>query len=194
MTDLVTAFGLVALAELGDKSQLLAVALATRYRAWQVLVGVAVAATAVLGAAAMLGGVLGGALPERGLTIGAGGLFLGFAVWAWREEDGVADEDRARDAVDGTGTRRSALMTVTAAFVFAELGDKTMLATAALAATRGVLPVWLGAATGMALAASLGIAVGHLLGRHLPPGRLRQLSAVAFAVFGALLLADGVTG
>lgn len=192
MTDLATAFGLVALAELGDKTQLLALALATRYRAWQVLVGITVAATVVLGAASLLGGAVGGALPHRWLAVGGGVLFLGFAAWTWRE--GSHDEDLDADRTVTARSVGSALVTVTVAFTVAELGDKTMLAAAALAATRGTVPVWLGAAAGMTAAAALGLVVGRLLGRRLPAGRLRQLSAVAFALFGVALLLEGVAG
>ncbi|MEX1178933.1 MAG: TMEM165/GDT1 family protein [Nitriliruptor sp.] len=185
MTDLLAAFGLVALAELGDKSQLLALSFATRYRWWQVLIGVAVAALVLLGLAAGFGGVLGDALPARAIAIGGGLLFLGFAVWTLLD----ADEDEDDGAALGRAGR-SAIVTIVAAFTVAELGDKTMIATAALASTRPPIAVWLGGAAGMTLASGAAIAVGRLLHRRLPARRLRLLAAAAFGVFGVLLLLD----
>lgn len=191
MTDLLTAFGLVALAELGDKTQLLALSFATRYRWWQVLTGVAVAATLLLGLAAAFGGVLGSALPERGIAIAGGLIFLGFAVWTFRDVDEPDDEGVATVP---ERSRRSVMVTVIAAFLVAELGDKSMLGTAALASTRDPVAVWLGAAGGMVAASALAVAVGVVLHRRLPAHRLQQASAVAFAVVGVLLLAEGIQG
>jgi Ca2+/H+ antiporter, TMEM165/GDT1 family len=187
VTDLVTAFGLIALAELGDKSQLLALSFAARYRWWQVLVGVAVAATSLLGVAAALGGALGAALPERTIAIVGGLLFLGFAVWtlAVDEPDHEPEEGRSH---------RSVLATVVAAFILAELGDKTMIGTAALSSTRGSVAVWLGASLGMTVASGAAILVGRVLHRQLPAHRLHQLSGLAFAAFGVLLLVEGIRG
>ncbi|WP_052664266.1 TMEM165/GDT1 family protein [Nitriliruptor alkaliphilus] len=188
MTDLLTAFGLIALAELGDKSQLLALTFATRYRWWQVLTGVGVAALALLGLSAALGGALGAALPQRAIATGGGLLFLAFAAWTAFDAD---DE-----VVDGADRRsgRSVIVTVVVAFIVAELGDKTMIGTAALASARDPIAVWLGAAAGMTVASGAAIAVGRLLHRRLPADRLRLVSAVAFAVFGMLLLVEGLRG
>lgn len=190
MTDLFTAFGLMALAELGDKSQLLALTFATRYRWWQVLTGVAVAALVLLGLSAALGGALGAALPERAIAIGGGLLFLAFAAWTAFDDDDDDDED---DGDDGR-SRRSVIVTVVVAFIVAELGDKTMIGTAALASARDPIAVWLGAAAGMTVASGAAIAIGTLLHRRLPADRLRLASAVAFALFGVLLLVEGIRG
>jgi putative Ca2+/H+ antiporter (TMEM165/GDT1 family) len=185
VTDLVTAFGLIALAELGDKSQLLALTFATRYRWWQVLVGIVVAEALLLGTAAGLGGLLGTALPERAIAAVSGVVFLGFAVWTFSGDDGD-DGDELLERP--TPSRRSVLVTVVLAFIVAELGDKTMLASAALASTRSPVAVWIGGVAGVTVASGAAIVVGSLLGRRLPAHRLRLVSAVAFAVFGVLLL------
>jgi putative Ca2+/H+ antiporter (TMEM165/GDT1 family) len=191
VTDLVTAFGLIALAELGDKSQLLALTFATRYRWWQVLIGIVVAEALLLGTAAGLGGLLGTALPERAIAAAGGVIFLAFAVWTLRDDaDADAEELIERPARSGG----SVLVTVVLAFIVAELGDKTMLASAALASTRSPVAVWIGGVAGVTVASGAAIVVGTLLGRRLPAHRLRQLSAVAFAVFGGLLLLEAATG
>ncbi len=187
-----TAFGLIALAELGDKSQLLALSFATRYRWWQVLVGVAVAATVLLGLAALVGGVLGTALPTRAIAGVGGVLFLGFAVWTWRDDDDDDDDDDAGIDASDARARRSVVATIVVAMIVAELGDKTMLGTAALASTRSPLMIWLGSAAGMTAASGVAIAVGRLLHRRLPADLLRRLSAIAFALFGILLLIEAI--
>jgi Ca2+/H+ antiporter, TMEM165/GDT1 family len=194
VADLLTAFGLIALAELGDKSQLLALSFATRYRWWQVLIGVAVAATVLGGVAALLGGVLGDALPERAIAAGGGVLFLAFAVWTVRGDDG--DDEFGGDAAP-TGERRrvlAATATVVGAFLVAELGDKTMLATAALASTRDPIAVWVGSAAGMTAASGVAIVIGSLLHRRLPADRIRLVSAAAFGSLGLLLLLEAWRG
>jgi Ca2+/H+ antiporter, TMEM165/GDT1 family len=182
--DALAAFGLVFLAELGDKSMLLAIALAARYRPWPVLGGISVAAFLMLGVATLVGTALGVALPERALAIGGGLLFVGFGLWTLRTED--ADEE-----VDDLPTG-SVLLGVTVAFLIAELGDKTMLATAALASTREALPTWLGAGAGMTVASGIAIGVTGLLGSRLPRRAVHLAAAFAFLAFGMLLLLGGI--
>src|SRR3546814_3380640 len=125
MGDVLASFAVVFLAELGDKTQLVALTLAGRYSALKVL--------AVLGAALLLlqtlsvtaGALISEVVPDRAIAVGAGVLFLGFAVWTWRTRD--EDED------DDGGAGRAGLLSVAVAFFLAELGDKTMLTTAGLA-------------------------------------------------------------
>lgn len=187
MADLLAAFGLVFLAELGDKSMLLAVAFALRYRPWPVLGGIAIAAFVMLGLATAVGAALGAALPERAVTIGAGLLFLGFGIWTLLGHDDDDDE--------GEGLRStSVLLGVTAAFLVAEFGDKTMLATLALAGGQAPVPTWLGAGAGMTAASGIAIAVAVLAGRRLPERLLHLLAAGAFLLFGVLLLVAGIRG
>ncbi len=187
MEALLASFGLVFLAELGDKTMLLALGFATRYRPWPVLAGIAIAAFAVLGLSTLVGAALGAALPERVLAIGGGLLFLGFGVWTlWPE-----DEER----MDGAEVRgASVLLGVTVAFVLAEFGDKTMLATVALASTQAAVPTWLGAGLGMTAASGLAILVGAVLGARLPERAVRIVAGIAFLAFGVWFLVDGLTG
>jgi Ca2+/H+ antiporter, TMEM165/GDT1 family len=188
VSDLLTAFGLIGLAELGDKSQLLALSFATRHRWWQVLIGVGLAAATLLGVATLLGTAVGGALPDRAIAFGGGVLFLGFAAWTWFASDDDGHEDGP------ARSRRSVILAITAAFIVAELGDKTMLGTATLATTRDAWATWIGATAGMTAVSGLAIGVGQLLHRRLPTERLRVLSTVAFAVFGVLLVVEGFRG
>ncbi|MGH8777038.1 MAG: TMEM165/GDT1 family protein [Jiangellaceae bacterium] len=189
MADLVTAtllsFGVVFLAELGDKSQLMALTFATRYRPVLVLAGIA-AATAVINAVSVgVGHGLGLALPTRLISLGAGLLFLGFAVWTLREHP----QDDDVPVRSGTG---SVVLTVGSAFLLAELGDKTMLATITLASQNGWAGTWLGATLGMLAAAALAIVVGRHLGKRMPEHIVRYAAAALFAVFGVWLLVDAL--
>jgi putative Ca2+/H+ antiporter (TMEM165/GDT1 family) len=187
MADLLTAFGLVFLAELGDKSMLLAVAFALRYRPLPVLGGIAIAAFTMLGLSTLVGAALGAALPERAVTIGAGLLFLGFGIWTLLGED---DDDHEGEGLRST----SVLFGVTAAFLVAEFGDKTMLATLALAGGQAPVPTWLGAGAGMTAASGIAIALAVLAGAKLPERVLHLLAAGAFLLFGVLLLVSGLAG
>ncbi len=186
MDALLSAFGLAFLAELGDKSMLLAIALAARYRAGPVLGGIAIAAVVMLGAATLIGAALGAALPHRALAIGGGLLFLGFGIWTLRGDD---EDEHAADLRHG-----SVLLGVTIAFLVAEFGDKTMLATVTLASTQAALPTWAGAAVGMTLASGLAVVLASALGSRLPDRLVRLLAAGAFLLFGVLLLIDGIRG
>lgn len=184
MESLLTAFGLVFLAELGDKSMLLAVALAARYRPWPVLGGIAIAAFTMLGASALVGAALGAALPERPLAIGGGLVFIAFGLWTLRDDD---DDDQEGELRSG-----SVLLGVTLAFLVAEFGDKTMLATVTLASTQQVVPTWLGAGAGMTAASGIAIGLTTLVGARLPEHLVRYAAAVAFLIFGVLLVVAGV--
>ena len=187
MGDVLAAFVVVFLAELGDKTQLVALTLAGRYPAAKVLtvLGAAIAVLQTLSVTA--GALISRAVPDRAIATGAGLLFLGFAVWTWRSADD-ADDDGA-DAAGSAG-----LVSVAVAFFLAELGDKTMLTTAGLAADRGAVPVWIGSFAAMLAATALAILAGKALMRRVAPRTLRRIGAVAFAVVGAVTLAGAAAG
>ena len=181
-------FGLVFLAELGDKSMVLAIAFAARYRPWPVLGGIAIAAFTMLGLSTLLGAALGAALPERAVAIGGGLIFLGFGIWTLLDDDDDDDDDE-----EAGGLRSSSvLLGVTLAFLIAEFGDKTMLATLTLAGTQPPVPTWIGASLGMTAASGIAIAVATLVGRQLNERVLRLVAAGAFLLFGLLLVAAGI--
>jgi Ca2+/H+ antiporter, TMEM165/GDT1 family len=187
METALASFGLVFLAELGDKSMLVGIALAARYRPWPVLAGIAIAAFSMLGLATVVGSLLGSALPTEVLSIGGGLLFIGFGLWTLRDDDD--DEDGAAEV-----RSRSVVFGVTLAFLVAEFGDKTMLAAAAIASTRALFPTWIGASLGMIIASGLAILVAHALGSRLPERAVRLAAAGGFLVFGALMLLEGIRG
>jgi putative Ca2+/H+ antiporter (TMEM165/GDT1 family) len=174
-------------AELGDKSQLMAMTFATRYRAWQVLAGITVATTLVHAASVALGFGLGEVLPTEWIALIAGIAFLGFAAWTLRGDQLTEEEKRRASRRAG-----SAVLVVTTAFFLAELGDKTMLATVTLATHHDWLGTWIGSTVGMVLADALAIGVGLLLGKHLPERLIRYGATALFVVFGAWLVIDSL--
>jgi putative Ca2+/H+ antiporter (TMEM165/GDT1 family) len=180
-------FGIVLLAELGDKSQLMALAFAARYPAWMVLVAVTVATFIVHAMSVLLGLAFALALPTNVINVAAGLAFFAFAAWTLRGDSlGADDESRA------SRSTRWAILAIGTAFFLAELGDKTMLATITLATTHEPIGVWLGSTAGMVAADALAIGAGALLGSRLPERAIKLLAAGAFVVFGAILVLGGL--
>jgi putative Ca2+/H+ antiporter (TMEM165/GDT1 family) len=183
----ILSFAVIFLAELGDKSQLMALAFATRYRALTVLAAVTIATLLVHAGSVLIGAAAAMALPTALIQVVAGLSFFGFAAWTLRgDELGAAEEGRAQR---GGGL---ALLTIGSAFFLAELGDKTMLATITLATTEEPLGTWLGSTFGMVAADALAIALGAFLGTRLPERAIKAFAATAFVVFGGLLIAEGL--
>ncbi len=178
MVDVAAAFAVVFLAELGDKTQLVALTLAGRHRALRVLLALTAAIAVLQTISVTAGALVAEALPERAVAVAAGFLFLGFAVWTWRARDPGEDADES--------TR--GLLAAAAAFFVAELGDKTMLTTAGLAADRGALAVWVGSFAAMVAATALAVLAGRSLTARVRPEVLRRVGAVAFAVAGLATL------
>src|SRR5262245_48271640 len=166
MESLLAALGVVFLAELGDKTQLVALGFGARYRLAPVLTGVVAAYMCTNLLSVIVGGLLGAALPTRAIGLVGGVLFIGFGIWTLRS-GGEEDEAEADEAVAATDERHVIASVATAMFL-AELGDKTMLATATLAAQGNPVLVWIGATTGIILAGVLGVLVGRVFGARLP--------------------------
>jgi Ca2+/H+ antiporter, TMEM165/GDT1 family len=180
-------FGVIFVAELGDKSQLMAMTFATRYRFWTVLAGITAATTVVHLASVGLGAVVGINLPTALISVIAGVAFLIFGAWTLRGDELNDDEQKKA----GRATR-SAFLAVAVAFFLAELGDKTMLATVTLATTEGWFGTWIGSTLGVVAADALAIGVGAVLGRQLPEKVVRIGAAILFFAFGVLLIVEGL--
>jgi len=184
---LLLSFGIIFVAELGDKSQLMALAFAARYRPMPILVGITIATAVVHAFSVVAGALLGAALPTKTINIVAGVAFLGFAAWTVRGDR--LDEDEAAKA---DRSARSAVLAAAVAFFLAELGDKTMLATITLATTEGLWGTWVGSTLGMVAADALAILVGALLGKRLPERAIKIGASASFVLFGVLLIAEGL--
>ncbi|MFG1951796.1 TMEM165/GDT1 family protein [Micromonospora sp. NPDC048830] len=184
---LAVSFGVIFVAELGDKSQLMALTFATRFKPIPVLIGITVATAIVHLASVAIGYGLGAALPTAWISVIAGLAFLGFGAWTLGGDKLTEEEKRKAEK-----SSRSAVIAVGVAFFLAELGDKTMLATITLATKYGWFGTWLGSTLGMVAADALAIVVGRLLGRHLPERAIRYGAAVLFAICALWLIFEGV--
>jgi Ca2+/H+ antiporter, TMEM165/GDT1 family len=187
------AFGVIFVAELGDKSQLMALAFSTRFSAWRVLIGITIATAITHAISVGIGEVVGNHLPTRWLNLVAGLAFLGFAWWTWRGDTLDEDDEEAAARV-GRASAWRAILAIGVTFFLAELGDKTMLATITLATKEPWFAVWLGSTIGMVAADALAIVVGQQLGSRLPERAIRIGATVAFIGFGALLLVEAAFG
>ena len=185
-----TAFGLVFLAELGDKTQLLALGFGAQYSFRTVLIGLILGFGAAGAVAVVVGGVLGAALPSRPIAIAGGILFLLFALNTlrvlWKGSKATAADVHAGD--DQVVKVHNVIASIALTIAIGELGDKTQLTTATLAAQSNPLAVWIGATAGTVTAAAIGAFAGQRLGARLEPKTVQIASAVLFAVFGVLLL------
>ena len=184
---LLISFAVVFVAELGDKSQLMAMTFAARFKWWVVLLGITAATALTHIASVGIGFALGSAIPTQLITAVAGVSMLVFAFWTWRGDTLSDDESGTADRVT-----RSVFLAVASAFFLAELGDKTMLATITLATREGAFGTWLGSTVGMVAADAIAIGIGAVMGARLPERAVRIGASIAFLVFGVLLIADAL--
>lgn len=178
---------MIFIAELGDKTQLVALCLASRFNWRVVLAGIFVATLVVHVISVLLGRGLGCLLPDGWINLAAGLAFLGFGLWTLHGDS--LDDDNC-----GATRARSPFMLVATTFFLAELGDKTMLGTVTLATEPNapLIPVWLGSSLGMVLSDGLAILVGTLLGKQLPERLVKIGAAIIFFGFGIYKTIIGV--
>ena len=170
--------GLVTIAEIGDKTQLLALMLAARYRApVPIILGILVATVANHAAAAWVGGFAAGLLDPEILRWVLTISFLGMAVWA-------LVPDKAHDA-PGFTAKAGAFVATAVAFFLIEIGDKTQIATVALGARfDDVLTVTAGTTVGMMIADVPAVFIGGIAADRLPLKWIRAAAAALFAALG----------
>jgi len=176
MTAFIASLIFVVLAEMGDKTQLLAMAFACKFRWQTVMWGVFVATAANHLLAAAAGSYLAAIVPMAYIKIAAAVSFIIFGLWTIRG-DTLKGEDKKYNF--------SPFWTVTIAFFMAEMGDKTQLATIALAVEYStIIPVWMGTTIGMIISNGFGIIVGNVMGKHIPERAIKWASALIFMAFG----------
>jgi putative Ca2+/H+ antiporter (TMEM165/GDT1 family) len=178
MTAFLASLGFVVLAEMRDKTQLLAMAFASRYR-WQTVMWAVFVATLVNHLlAVVVGSYLTAFVPMQYIQMAAAASFILFGLWTLRG-DKLEGEDKRFNY--------SPFWTVAVAFFIAEMGDKTQLATVALAARyESIISVWLGTTTGMVVADAVGIIVGIVLGKKIPERVIKWFAALVFIAFGII--------
>jgi putative Ca2+/H+ antiporter (TMEM165/GDT1 family) len=184
---ILSSFALVAAAEMGDKTQLLAFSLASRFRRpWSVMAGILAATLANHALASWAGSWISAQVPERVMSGVLAATFFGFGIWTL-----LPDElENAR----GPG-RFGPFLTTAALFFLAEMGDKTQLATVALAARyRSVLLVTAGTTLGMLAADGLAVFVGEKLSHRIPMVWVRRGAAVLFFAFGLVSAWGAIRG
>ena len=173
-------FTLIGLAEIGDKSQLVCMALASRHPHWPVLFG-AVAAFLLLNTVAVVFGAgVAAWVPERVTAAAVALLFGAFGVHAF-----LAQADSPSEEVPERPGRSVFLATASLIFL-AEFGDKTQIAIAGLASSLDLLPVWAGATTALVVVSAIGVWVGRALFHRFPTRWLHRVSGAIFLMFAAI--------
>jgi len=173
----------IAITEIGDRTQLLSLALAAHYRKpWPIIAGIFVATIANHAIAGALGRTLGAVLTPRVLDVIVGLSMVAMALWVLR-----ADTLKGGDpAID----RRGAFLATCAAFFIAEIGDKTQIATLALAAAYpNLVAIVAGTTAGMLIANVPAVFIGDALSGKLPIRAMNYVAAVIFGVLGAIFIA-----
>jgi len=177
LAEMIKAFLLIFMAEMGDKTQILAMAFATRFPVRKVLIGIGLGVLFNHGLAVALGSYLSQVVPIDTIQMIAGAAFIGFALWTLRPEEEEEEKE--------TRMRFGPAATVALAFFLGELGDKTQLTAITLAADAGYpVMVLAGTVSGMVATGALGIFIGKKLGDRIPETGIRLLAASIFMFFG----------
>mgnify|MGYP000055682393 FL=1 len=176
---LLTTFGMVLLMEMGDKTQLLVMACASKYKTRHVLAGILIGIIALNLLAVMLGAAIGGIkVIQDAVKAAASLLFILFGLLSLRNEKETAS--------CSTGTSTGAVLTVALAFFLAEIGDKTQLSTLSFSALYpdSPLSVFIGSTIALLIADCIGLAAGAVALKYIPVRIMSLFSAFLFIVFG----------
>ncbi len=172
---------LIAIAEMGDKTQLVALSFATKYKPMKVLLGIFIGTLVIHLFSVIIGERVSAFIPLKYLKLLIGLSFIGFGVWTLRGDS--CPEGKSANGAWGP------VATVAIAFFLAELGDKTQLATISLAAQyRSFTAVWLGSTFGMVIADAIAIIAGVIAGKRLPEKAIKYTSAGIFILFGIIIM------
>lgn len=186
LTVSLSSFALIALAEIGDKSQLVCMTLAARHRHWPVLLGASVAFLFLNGLAVAFGAAVSNWFPQYLVSLLVAVLFAGFGIHNLLRK---ADEEGAEvEEKSGHGLFLTTLLLI---FV-AEFGDKTQLAVAGLASNLDAMGVWLGASLALILVSAIGVWAGRTILKRMPVLTLSRVSGLLFLVFAGFALWDSI--
>ena len=176
------------IAEMGDKTQLMLIALTSKYKLKDIILGTAVAILVLNGLAVLAGGLVSEFIPDWVIKIVAALAFLYFAA-STIAGDEDEEEENAKSGI------QFAPLAVFCTFFVAELGDKTHLTAITFGANEGMsaaLIVWLACSLGLFAADILGLMVGYLLKSKTPDGLLKSLAFVIFSIFGVYTIYQGL--
>jgi len=174
---LASSFFLIFLAEMGDKTQLAALAFTAKYKTATVIAAISAAILAVNFIAVCAGSILAGVLPLNAIKIVSCVLFIFFGLWTLflKEKEGENKNPK---------TKAGPFFTVFILFFVSEFGDKTQIAAMTLSMSQSPVFVFLGASLGMICANLIGISAGVLLGKKLPSKHIKIISAALFIIIG----------
>ena len=176
------------IAEMGDKTQLMLIALTSKYKLKDIIMGTAAAILVLNGLAVLAGGLVSEFIPEWLIKIVAAFAFLYFAASTLAGDEDEEEEEGGKSKI------KFAPLAVFCTFFVAELGDKTQLTAITFGANEGMgaaFIVWIGCSLGLFLADILGMLVGYLLKSKTPDGLLNTLAFVIFSVFGVYTFYQG---
>ena len=176
---LITIFGMVLLMEMGDKTQLLVMACASKFKTRHVFAGISISIIILNLLAVSLGAVIGGIkVIQDVVKASASLLFIIFGLLSLRKEE--------EEATCSTGTSAGAIITVALAFFLAEIGDKTQLSTFSFSALypERSLSVFLGSTTALLIADCIGLAAGAVALKYIPTRIMALISSFLFILFG----------
>ncbi len=177
------------IAEMGDKTQLMLIALTSKYKLRDIIMGTAAAILVLNGLAVLAGGLVSEFIPTWLIKTIAALAFLYFAAST------IAGDDDDEEEEGGKSKIQFAPLAVFCTFFIAELGDKTQLTAITFGANEGMgaaFVVWIGCSLGLFAADILGMLVGYLLKSKTPDGLLNTLAFVIFSVFGVYTLYQGL--
>jgi putative Ca2+/H+ antiporter (TMEM165/GDT1 family) len=185
MAAFIKALLFVVVGEMGDKTQLLAMAMASKYKVGQVMIGVLVATILNHALAVLVGSYLSSMIPMNVVAMVAGASFLIFGLWTIRGDT----NDDSKNKISKFGP----IVTVGIAFFLAEMGDKTQLMTIAIAAEyQQPLTVLMGTTTGMLIADGIGVLCGAWLCKHVQDIYIKWFAGIVFIFFGTLTLKNSL--
>lgn len=177
------------IAEMGDKTQLMLLAMTSKYKLKDIILGTAVAILVLNGLAVLLGGAISALVPDWLIKLIAAAAFLYFAVTSLIAEDEEEEE---------IGERKISFapLAVFCTFFVAELGDKTQLTAITFGANEGIengIVVWIACSIGLFAADMIGMLIGYLLKSKAPEGILNTLAFFVFAIFGVYTVYQGLS-
>lgn len=186
--DWLTSYFLILAAEIGDKSQLVCMALAVRYRATPVLAGSILAFLFLNSIAVIFGSAIAGWIPELVIAIAVSALFLGFglhALFASAGDDDISGEGISDDDIQ-IKSQRHILLSTFVLITLAELGDKTQLAVVALSSQGNPTSVWLGSTLALVTTSMMAVWAGRTLLQRIPIVLLHRISGALFIALSVL--------
>lgn len=186
--DWLTSYFLILAAEIGDKSQLVCMALAVRYRATPVLAGSILAFLFLNSIAVIFGSAIAGWIPELVIAIAVSALFLGFglhALFASAGDDDISGEGISDDDIQ-IKSQRHILLSTFVLITLAELGDKTQLAVVALSSQGNPTSVWLGSTLALVTTSVMAVWAGRTLLQRIPIVLLHRISGALFIALSVL--------